>query len=131
MTQKACKSSIIFFFFSIYGDLYVGLSRELYCLGGSIWLAGLQLKRRALKLISPSGIKKADHRLTLTLVATGLKSRRLHGLLATDVEFSSLFHQLSQSCKSRLWYFWRFVWQYVNQGVSKTETCSCPVRLTL
>jgi hypothetical protein len=64
---------------------------------------GLQLKRFAVKLILPSGIKLADHRLTLTLGATGLKSRRLYGHgQGTDMEFRGIFHPLSQSGKSRL-----------------------------
>lgn len=62
---------------------------------------GLQLKRLAVKLISPGGIKLADHRLTLTLGATGLKSRRLYRQ-GTDTEFRGIFHPLSQSGKSRL-----------------------------
>jgi len=62
---------------------------------------GLAFKASRCKVNLTGWNKQVDHRLTLTLGATGLKSRRLHGQ-ATDVEFTGFFHPLSQSGKSRL-----------------------------
>jgi hypothetical protein len=89
-TQKACNSVS---FFYIWRSLCRPVQTTILP-WGCRWLAGLQLNRPAVKLISLGGIKQADHRLTLTMYATGLKSRRLHGQ-TTDVEFRRFFHPLS------------------------------------